>query len=205
MEEHLSRISNENRKYWRVICRKRLSQHIWEALGLRIDPSEVRLKTGEPTQYLWKIDDSSLQPLFEKHLSKHSVGAYKQLCQGVGESFYAIRSETTDKENVQLSLSDRVQTLQRENAELTQILANWMERVSSLQDEKTVAEEKICVQESTITEAQQTISHLQQDVQQWVAVAEYYQLRCMHCSEALKQTIISLQALESTMNLPRST
>lgn len=98
-----------------------------------------------------------------------------------------------------------MQTLQRENAELTQILANWMEQVASLQDEKIFAEEKICVQESTITEAQQTISDLQQDVQQWVAVAEYYQLRCMHCSEALKQTIISLQALESTMNLPRST
>lgn len=43
--------------------------------------------------YRWQIDDPSLEPLFQKHLSKHSVGAYMLLHRGVGQKFRAVRPE----------------------------------------------------------------------------------------------------------------
>ncbi|PWY96028.1 hypothetical protein BO94DRAFT_542106 [Aspergillus sclerotioniger CBS 115572] len=206
MEERLSRLSNEKRARWRTKCREHLSKHIWEALQITINPSEVRLITSEPqAQYMWKIDDDSLQPLFNKHLSKHSVGAYMQLCQEVGKSFYAVRPEIINKDDIQPSPSDRLQILQQNNADLTQELEDIKKQVASLQDDKRIAEEKILTHESSITEAQVTIHLLQQDVQQWMAAAEYYQFSCIRCSEALKETILSLQELDSGMILPRST
>lgn len=40
-------------------------------------PFEVRLKTADDeVPYAWQVDDPSLEPLFQKHLSKHLVGAY---------------------------------------------------------------------------------------------------------------------------------
>lgn len=73
-----------------IICRA-LIERIDETIGIQVKPSEVRLRSSnEDSKYGWQIDDPSLEPLFEKHLSKHSVGAYMQLCREVGQSFYAI-------------------------------------------------------------------------------------------------------------------
>ncbi|KAA8644915.1 uncharacterized protein ATNIH1004_009126 [Aspergillus tanneri] len=92
----LSRTGNGNRKRreWRSICRNRLSRHIGESLGIQVKPSEVRLKAGdEYAPYAWQIDDPSIKPLFDKQISKHSVGAYIALYQYVGRSFRAIHPQ----------------------------------------------------------------------------------------------------------------
>jgi len=58
-------------------------------LGISIEPAEVRLITSADDPYTWQIL-AEKQYLFTKHLSKHSIGAYKELCQGVGVSFEAV-------------------------------------------------------------------------------------------------------------------
>jgi len=58
-------------------------------LGISIEPAEVRLITSADDPYTWQILPEK-QYLFTKHLSKHSIGAYKELCQGVGVSFEAV-------------------------------------------------------------------------------------------------------------------
>jgi hypothetical protein len=63
-----------------------------------VKPSEVRLKFGEEqAQYAWKFNNKTLVPLFDKHLSKHSVGAYKQLHREAGKGFYAVDPKDTPK------------------------------------------------------------------------------------------------------------
>lgn len=62
-----------------------------EELGLKIHPSHVRLKSNsDDMDYTWKILDQSLLPLFQKHLSKHSIGVYKHLCSEIGKTFHVI-------------------------------------------------------------------------------------------------------------------
>jgi hypothetical protein len=102
---------NEKRSSWRLICRQRLADHIGmcppfyvcyhlinemaaETLGVRVSASDIRLKTEEDTPYAWHIDDPTLQPLFEKQLSKHSTGVYMHLCAELGRSFWAILPES---------------------------------------------------------------------------------------------------------------
>ncbi len=58
-------------------------------LGISIEPAEVRLITSGDDPYTWQTLPEK-QHLFEKHLSKHSIGAYRELCRGVGVSFEAI-------------------------------------------------------------------------------------------------------------------
>lgn len=100
------RRSNRERAEWRSKCRQKLSDHLrqtpghnWvnqadklsieNTLGLTIEPSQVRLITHPDDSYTWKALPE-IQHLFEKQLSKHSVGAYAELYRGVGISFEAI-------------------------------------------------------------------------------------------------------------------
>lgn len=109
MDEQPHLPGNEKRASWRSTCRKRLSLHICrskhalktfiltialgETLGIKVKPSEVRLKTEDYLLYEWQIDDPALEPLFQKHLSKHSVGAYMLLHREVGQKFRAVHPE----------------------------------------------------------------------------------------------------------------
>jgi hypothetical protein len=67
-------------------------------LGIRVEPSRVRLTPGADDQYIWKIlpeKKELFSKIFEKNLSDHSVGAYKELCQGVGVTFEAVSIAAT--------------------------------------------------------------------------------------------------------------
>ena len=61
-------------------------------MGIIVEPSRVRLSPGADDQYIWKIlpeKKELLSKIFEKNLSDHSIGAYKELYQGVGVTFEA--------------------------------------------------------------------------------------------------------------------
>jgi hypothetical protein len=79
-------------------------------LGIIVEPSRVRLSPGADDQYVWKIlpeKKELLSKIFEKNLSDHSIGAYKELCQGVGVTFEAVLMAATtgiNNENVEDSL-----------------------------------------------------------------------------------------------------
>jgi hypothetical protein len=107
----LPRPSNQDRARWRTKCRQKLSEHISKIsafkvsrnfldtnettegqLGISIDPSEVRLITRVEDPYSWQSLPARTY-LFEKNLSKHSIGAYMELCREVGVSFEAVAKE----------------------------------------------------------------------------------------------------------------
>lgn len=58
-------------------------------LGISIEPGQVRLQPRTEDGYAWRCLPEK-QHLFAKQLSKHSVGAYMELCREVGTSFEAI-------------------------------------------------------------------------------------------------------------------
>lgn len=60
-------------------------------LGISIEPAEIRLITSPDDPYAWRCLPEK-QHLFSKHLSKHSVGAYRELCREIGVSFEAVRA-----------------------------------------------------------------------------------------------------------------
>ncbi len=65
-------------------------------LGVSIQPAEVRLVTRADDTYIWRTLPEK-QYLFQKHLSKHSVGAYRETCREVGISFKAAQKPQPSK------------------------------------------------------------------------------------------------------------
>ena len=103
--DQMVRSSNLDRSAYRTKCRQKLSEHIRKIwlpiggctlltssqvikLGISIEPAEVRLITSASDPYTWQALPEK-QHLFRKNLSKHSIGAYRELCRGVGVSFEA--------------------------------------------------------------------------------------------------------------------
>jgi hypothetical protein len=58
-------------------------------LGISVEPAEVRLIPTANDPYTWRKLPGK-QHLFAKHLSKQSIGIYRELCREVGVSFEAI-------------------------------------------------------------------------------------------------------------------
>jgi len=61
-------------------------------LGISINLSEVRLIPRVEDPYSWQSLPARTH-LFEKNLSKHSIGAYMELYREVGVSFEAVAKE----------------------------------------------------------------------------------------------------------------
>ncbi|KAH6884960.1 hypothetical protein B0T10DRAFT_577422 [Thelonectria olida] len=83
------RKSNLERGQWRLKCREALCNHIQSNLGIDLEPGQVRLQPTRDDAYAWKAVQGK-EYLFQKNLSDHSIGAYKELCNGVGVIFEAV-------------------------------------------------------------------------------------------------------------------
>lgn len=100
------------------------------------------------------------------------------------------------QETPEPSSSKELQDLQEENAMLIDKLEQAKKHSAEQADE-------IQLLKSIIREAQVTIDLHQQDLQQWISVAKYYQQSCFQCSDVLGQAITFLQGLKS--EIPAST
>ncbi|KFZ22685.1 hypothetical protein V502_02835, partial [Pseudogymnoascus sp. VKM F-4520 (FW-2644)] len=84
----------ENWELWSITERgergMRFNNHIHSQLGLAILPTDVKLITKPEDLYQWSILTPGKAALFNKQLSKHSTGAYIDLCNGVGVHFKAV-------------------------------------------------------------------------------------------------------------------
>ena len=83
-------------------------------LGLVVEPAQVRLKPHAEDKYTWAPQPEKEhlfeEQLFEKHLSKHSIGALMKLCREVGDTFQAVAFplsafETSNKTTQVLTLT----------------------------------------------------------------------------------------------------
>ncbi|KFY62667.1 hypothetical protein V497_02284 [Pseudogymnoascus sp. VKM F-4516 (FW-969)] len=83
------KVPPRERAKWRTECREKLANHIHSQLGLTILPTNVKLITNPEDLYQWSILTAEKTALFNKQLSKHSTGAYIDLCNGVGVHFKA--------------------------------------------------------------------------------------------------------------------
>ncbi|KAK5069359.1 hypothetical protein LTR51_008609 [Lithohypha guttulata] len=104
----LRRRSNQDRAQWRDACRQALVRyisksssshqspdliaHIWvkeQQLDLDVDAADVRLVPGPTDPYVWQYGPEQ-EHLFRRQLSKHNVGAYRQICQNLGRSIQVV-------------------------------------------------------------------------------------------------------------------
>jgi hypothetical protein len=88
---------------------------------------------------------------------------------------------------------DIVAHMQAENLSLAEKLRVAEDKAFRYEEAATQAEAEIKDQNSIIREAQMTIHIHQQDISNWMAVAEWYQMKCFQCSNVLGQMTAFLQ------------
>ena len=106
----VSNTSNENRKEYRKKCRQKMSEHICKSipqrllrgalicegtkLGITVKPEDVRLITTSEDRYAWRVlpekEHLFRKDILRKHISKHSIEAYRHLCRAIGNSLEAV-------------------------------------------------------------------------------------------------------------------
>ena len=112
----VTKAGNAQRAEWRQKCRQTLATHISKlspllrtrvrlnlgadsSLGIAVEPAQVRLLPDLQDSYAWSVLPER-KHLFTKQLSKHSVGAYVELCREVGKSFEAVIPARVTKESI---------------------------------------------------------------------------------------------------------
>ena len=192
---------NDQRARSRAKCRKRLAKHIskdppapeWvfshaylngdETLNLDIQPADVRLKASSELPYAWKVDNPDLNPLFEKHLSKHSCKTYLLLAKEVGESFHAVSTAGGQLDKTYIQLQNDLQAAQTQAS---------FEKIQRLDTENELVNLRILNQE-----AQTTIELLTQENQQLSDMVQQYQLCAGQCWDQLVQTVLQLGTIQA--------
>ncbi|KAL8643185.1 MAG: hypothetical protein Q9228_000170, partial [Teloschistes exilis] len=132
--------------------------------------------------------------LFKKHLSKHSIGAYRELCRGVGVSFEAVlapeSSNTTEQKllkgrggaNVggqvisshEISFTTVIEQLKRDKFKMAAELSKLHDQAAKATDLKHLAEEEAAQSKLVIQAAEADKQILQQEVQNLTGMVEYF-------------------------------
>ena len=125
-----------------------------DSLGMSIEPTHVRLITNANDPYSWKVRLGK-EHLFKKQLSKHSIGAYMELCRGVGVSFQAVvaclprESQSLEQESVEKEVSSSVTS---ERNHWRDQANHAEEKVGQLTTKMQVAEEQHVEKEAFMAE-----------------------------------------------------
>jgi hypothetical protein len=107
------------------------------SLELLVEPAQVRLITTSDDQYCWKVLPGK-EHLFEKQMSKHSIGAYMELFREVGVSFEAVlaTSETTKQDRgSDNTFSRKIEQLESNKQSLIEELCLCKSRVERAEKE----------------------------------------------------------------------
>ncbi|KAF8856264.1 hypothetical protein BDZ45DRAFT_804288 [Acephala macrosclerotiorum] len=192
------RPSNVDRAKWRTKCREILSQHIQNQLGISIDPSEVRLITNEEDPYSWKYLPTRAH-LFQKSLSKHSIGAYMELCREVDISFEAVAGKHTLFAKTKENFTTRIAELEAENSTLKSEGNRWKEAATAEAQQKREAEEAINELRLLLHTANLENQHLQYEIQKQNSIADALRKNVVDSRHIVNEASSILERLKSSL------
>ncbi|KAI9758898.1 MAG: hypothetical protein M1840_003738 [Geoglossum simile] len=173
--------SNLKRMEWNKICREQLSAHIYNRLGILIEPAQVRLKINTDDPYIWEKIEGK-EHLFSRNMSDLSTGALKELYEGIGKSFAAVWKPPTRTSqaqenclhsfNPEVSFTVKINELEECITRLTHELGVWRGQAALESEMKLRAVEEVDQLKKAIQETQKDNRKLEQHVQEWKIIAE---------------------------------
>ncbi|KAB5515613.1 hypothetical protein GE09DRAFT_1045727 [Coniochaeta sp. 2T2.1] len=185
------RPSSIERRHWRDKCRELLAVHIRQRVGVAIEPSDVRLVTSKEDQYCWRAVPQ-MRHLFSKQLSDHNLGAFKDLCRGVGITFEAVpRSDNRSITPGQTTLSSRIDELQELNADLVKEMSNLRDRLAT----EMAARERL---ESELDLVNETNRLLKEDARKTSQQCDHFRNACHKYAEGIRRMFPIVEGLRNT-------
>ncbi|KAK2731273.1 hypothetical protein FQN57_003540 [Myotisia sp. PD_48] len=195
---------NEKRAKYRNKCRVRLSQHIYEKLGIRVAPADIRLKPSQDDPYRW-LPLPSTEYLLEKQLSKSSIRDYQEICDAIDDS--ALEAVPVDnliprqmsRGGYLTRTTDKIETGQTENfamrviqltAEidtLQTIKQEWEIRAQSAEVQLQKMRDELQVSQALVERLQVKTHHLEQKIQESHLMIENFANDSSHVLKSLIQ------------------
>jgi len=164
------RSNNLERAKWRSKCRRKLSEHIKNNLGISIDPAQVRLITSTDDPYTWKALPGK-EHLFKKQLNRKSQESVE----------------------TKFSFTTAIEDLQADNVELADRLNQWKDQVAKESNLKELAEEEVNRLKIRMQAAEMHNQQLQQEVQRLVLVADHFRSITIRSSEEVNGVLEKLK------------
>lgn len=192
------RPSNVERARWRDKARHVLSAHIGkicqpthkmvadqnraQATGVTVAPSEVRLVVRDDDPYEWDHPPEKYY-LFHKSLSKHNLGACRELCREAGHSFRAVKRRESRPHNTVADESKDSETDCHRLLEQNEFLQLQLDE-----------------QSQTIVQLQSTLQHRNLEQRQNTRIREHCEARLIGVEQDLQVLRKGIRALEEELN-----
>jgi hypothetical protein len=168
---------------------------------------EVRLITGSDEPYKWSYLPEKAH-LFQKHLSKHTLGAYVELFDEVGRTFEAMAvsydkaSEASPRPEVVAAsfttkierLEHRCAVLEADRVRLIEERRHWEAQATENCQLKSNAEHEFMISKADLESARAIIRDLRQQIEASSSMAE----------ESEKQRASSVQELDEVLRVVKS-
>ena len=177
-----------------------------DKLGVRIEPSQIRLKTNPDDVYSWERMDCK-EHLFSKNISDHSVRALKELYREVGQSFQVVENSKSDifqdgsvsglycpKESS--SYRSRIDELEIcLTAQISEI-RHWQSKADFEAKMRQQAEKKLTESEGMIQVMLGDRQRLEQHVEDWKIIAEQCEEKKLELDQVVRKILHCVKDVE---------
>ncbi|KAH7317422.1 hypothetical protein BKA65DRAFT_600074 [Rhexocercosporidium sp. MPI-PUGE-AT-0058] len=167
-------------------------------LGTLIHPSEVRRILRAEDPYSWQSLPARTH-LFEKNLSKHSIGAYMELRPEVSVSFEAVAKEQILFTGLAANFTDRIAELEAENSGLIYEV-NKLKGIAAAESTlKRDAEETANQLKAMLDTANLENQYLKRDIQKQTSTADEFRARAADSHHIVNEAALVLEKLKSSL------
>lgn len=194
-------------------------------LGISVAPSDVRLIPGRQDPYKWSFP-SEKRYLFQKHLSKHCIQAYKEICAGVeddknafieaipldggsgqaGHSAMALDApfersyDYVSATKPAKSFTARIDELTGRNAELEVELEQWKSAASQAQLQNCELGANLEVAHSNANALQKENERIREDCRQIALRAKFYHTKASQASATIEDMFGAFESAKVKMS-----
>ncbi|KAL1845582.1 hypothetical protein Plec18170_009717 [Paecilomyces lecythidis] len=204
------RTYNEKRTEYNRLCREKLSAQLRNRLGLKVEPSQVRLKTENTEDpYSWEVTED-MRHMFDKNFSDLSTGSLIKLYEGLDEENLKVvaveKSMGKDAEINQesgtswprLSFQARISLQQQQIDQMNRELHEWKGIAESESKERYEAQCEVGRLLDCVKHAEENRRFMEREVAEWKQTAKHLRNSVGQCHQGTDMIVKALDHLRGT-------
>jgi hypothetical protein len=188
------------------------------SLGISVSPADVRLITGPQDSYKW-VPLPEKRYLFEKHLSKHCIRAYREIYVGVGEAFEAVLTDASNNEtrpSAEIlegrpetasdleapkkpagSFTAKIDELTRQNLALTTELERWRSTALNAEALNRELGASLDAARLSVNALQQEKERMKESYRQNAIALNFFRARAVEADAAIKELFGAFESIKA--------
>ncbi|KUL81437.1 hypothetical protein ZTR_09541 [Talaromyces verruculosus] len=196
------RAYNEKRSDLNKKCREKLSGQLYNRLGLKIEPSQVRLKTENTDDpYVWERTED-LEHIFQKNFSDLSTGSLMRLYEALDENLKvnALRKKAGVQVSQHLGFKAEIGAQQQRIDQLNEEVQMWKEKAESEAQKRQGIQLEMDRLLDRLKDTEEKGELFERELNEWKSIARYLREGIVKCQEGASVVMKVADSLKSTPN-----